>query len=327
MDKYNRKVMFCDLRIKTNRQHILPDPLEVLLGILQSHIATSIALMQRNGGKVSYFISDVQVDLAKQTACVYINRHDENGRDRAFSERLASGTYQTTILAKTSAQGNATGAHLLFHLTPRNVAEGHSYYSAVEAADGLGLSISQALLRSVFKDISVSSPTSLMARRTTSTAKKPETYRPIFDLLGMPIDSINTDLAAGHGVDLRVVRSSPIGSLGRAASKYQAEEAVILKPTPNDSLPNTLQGVMDVFRAIPGVKKSGRFSFKHNGVQQPVHFKFEGENPILDQLLVQSNMVGPTSGQMADITPQGLVNSEFVVLLNNVLLDKISNLS
>jgi hypothetical protein len=319
--------MFCDLRVTTNKNHILPDTLTDLLHILKLHVSSNLAIMHRDGGKVSYFISDVNIDEPKNLACVYITRHDENGSDPAFSTKMETGTYKTKVLEKRADQGNAAGAHLVFHLTPRNVQNGHMYYAAVESSEGLGRSISQSLLRSIFNDIYVKSPTSMMGTRTTSSRVKAESYRPLFDLLGMPVEFIDADLAKGQGVDLKVIRSTPQNSLGRAASDFQSEETVVLKPSSGQPFPKSIAELKKILKAIPGQKLTARFSYRHNGIQQPVHFKFEGESVVLDDLLVQSTLVGPTSQKMAHITDSGKVNSEFMALLKKVLLDKINGMS
>ena len=165
-----------------------------------------------------------------------------------------------------------------------------------------------------------------MAKRTTSSAKKAEPYRPLFDFWGMPKDFIEADLAKANGVDLKVIRTQPTGTFGHQASSYRAEEAVVLKPTKHQAFPKTIQGIKDVIKAVPGSLMSGSFSYKLNGTTQPLKFKITGGNVHLGELLIQKMVVGPTTSKMANITPDSKVHSEFIGLMAKVLLEKINSL-
>ena len=58
--------MFCDLFVSTNKQHILPAPLRDLLEVLKTHLASNTVAMLREGGRLSYFISDIVFDDEKK---------------------------------------------------------------------------------------------------------------------------------------------------------------------------------------------------------------------------------------------------------------------
>lgn len=318
--------MFCDLFVSTNKQHILPAPLRELLEVLKTYLASNTVAMHREGGRVSYFVSDVVFDDEDKMAYLYVGRHDENGSDPAISTKEKAGIYSTHIVQKKRNQGNATGAHIAIHLDSKSTKDGHSYFAAVEAADGLGRSISQALLRFVFSEIYKNDSEKMKAQRTTNIAKKAEPYRPLFEFWGMPKDFIEADLAKAHGVDLKVIRTKPTGAFGHAATSFRAEEAVVLKPTKDQGFPKTIKGIKDVIKAVPGDLLNGRFSYKLNGATQPIKFKIIGESVYLDEFLIQKMVVGPTTSKMANITPDSKVHSEFIGLMAKVLLDKINSL-
>ncbi|SPF79167.1 hypothetical protein ALP8811_03105 [Aliiroseovarius pelagivivens] len=318
--------MFCDLFVSTNKQHILPAPLKDLLGVLDTYRLTNSTAMDREGGRVSYFISDIVFDDSKDLAFLYVGKHDENGSDPAISTKQSAGSYDTDIIEKKVNQGNAAGGHIAIHLVPRNTKDGHLYYTAVEASEGLGRSICQALLRYVFNEIYVNDPQEMTAKRTTSTAKKAEPYRPLFEFLGMPKDFIEADLAKAHGVDLKIVRTKPTGTMGHAAASLQAEEAVVLKPSKEQGFPKTIDGIKNIIKAVPGKLLSGRFSYKLNGTTQPIKFKIVDGTVLFDELLIQKMIVGPISSKMATITPDSKIHSEFSELMAKVLVDKINSL-
>lgn len=318
--------MFCDLFVETNKQHMLPAPLRDLLEVLQTYLASNTVTMVREGGHHSYFIADIVFDDSKKMAYLYVGKHDENGSDPAISTKQSTGKYSAHIVQKKSNQGNATGGHIAIHLDAKSTKDGHTYYAAVEAAEGLGRSICQALLRYAFNEIYVNEPSEMTAKRTTSSAKKAEPYRPLFEFWGMPKDFIEADLAKANGVDLKIIRTKPTGSFGHAATSYRAEEAVVLKPTKDQGFPKTIQGLKDVIKAVPGNLMSGRFSYKLNGATQPLKFKIVGDTVHLDDFLIQKMIVGPTKTKMASITPNNKIHPEFTALMTKVLLDKINDL-
>ena len=69
--------------------------------------------MHREGGRLSYFVSDIVFDDTKKIAYLYIGQHDENGSDPAISTKEKTGKYSTHIVEK-----NQTKATLLADISP-----------------------------------------------------------------------------------------------------------------------------------------------------------------------------------------------------------------
>lgn len=326
MDKYLRNAVFCDLFVKTNKKHILPTQLSDLLFVLQTKIKNNIFEMVREGGRIAYYVGDIEIDEDNNLATLYICQHNKSESDPAFSEKNEdSGRYDTEIIKKTENQGAATGGHIVVHLDGKPTDEGFKYLALVENVSGLGRSISTQLLRSIYNDIYVSDPKEMMAVRTTGS-KTPEPYRPLFEFWGIPKELIENDLLKSLGVNMKVIRISPQKNMGHAASELRVEESVTLFPTKETGFPKDLNGILDIIKSVPGKLSGVTYAYKLNNTQQTLRFKFDGDIPFLDDAMVQKVEIGPTKSAMALITKNGKCHKEFKGLIKKAVLDKLSSL-
>ena len=315
--------------VTTNKKHVLPEHLLTLLKLLESKLDVVDTSMSRDGGKRQYNVTDIRIDEDNSIAMLYICKKDEFDPDPAFSKSIGKGKFATRIVEKEEGEGGGSGAHVAIHLDPKPIQDGHSYYAAIESATGLGRSVTQDLLRAAFKAIYDNDQQSMTSYRTTGSTKKPEPYRPMFEVSGMPKDFLEDDLKKGIGVGLYMQRYVKETKIAGQVSKLRSEERLALLPNPEEKalLPKSVDGLKSLIKGIQGRATSAEYRYKRDGRPHKIKFRIVGTTVTLDEFLVMSIDVGPTKAKMAAMSKDGNIIDEFAVLLQASLLAKIASLN
>src|SRR5579859_54365 len=207
LDRWVRWAFVYDLKLKPNKVGAPNIELATVLDLLHARVEAGEAVQLLNNETAAIRIQNFRFNNNRTRAAFLFNYSDTNISDPVFGE-LSSGRLR--LEPKLEGEGVAVSAHMVVSLVPDPVSG--TYLAALEDIPGVGRSRLTPFLTHEFRAVS--------DFRFRDTDNKIKDYRMVPELLGLPSQSLRSDLDRGELSGFELVRMT------RAAGEFDEDNII-----------------------------------------------------------------------------------------------------